>query len=100
MELCDGGELFDRMVKKKSFTEDEARKVFYQLMKAIQYLHSRKVCHRDLKPENLMFLSPNDDLLKVIDFGVSKFFSDSSDTNSIIKLTTTTGSYRYIAPEV
>lgn len=91
MELCEGGELFERLIKKVTLSEDEARSFFHQLLKALNYLHSKKVCHRDLKPENLMFVKPGDNLMKIIDFGISKTFYDSLNVNNVIRLTSFAG---------
>jgi calcium-dependent protein kinase len=100
MELCSGGELFERIAG-TSLSEDEARGAFLQVMKAIQYLHLNKICHRDLKPENIMFLRPGENLLKIIDFGISKvFYDDNLTEQSIVKMTTRTGTSLYVAPEV
>ncbi len=49
LELASGGELFDQIAKRERHTEDEARQIFLQLLRAIQYLHSNNICHRDLK---------------------------------------------------
>ena len=77
MELCEGGELFDRIIDTGVFEEDEARNIFLQIMQAINYMHSNKICHRDLKPENFLFLTrKKDSPLKVIDFGLSKVFGE------------------------
>ena len=46
MEKCDGGELFDRIIEKGSYSEEEARVLFTQIMKAINYCHANKICHR------------------------------------------------------
>jgi serine/threonine protein kinase len=48
-ELVEGGELFDRIVEKSTYTESEARDVSRTLLKALKYCHSKFVCHRDLK---------------------------------------------------
>ncbi|ORY99469.1 kinase-like domain-containing protein [Syncephalastrum racemosum] len=56
MELCDGGELFHRIVKLTYFSESLARHVIIQVADGIRYLH--EVCgvvHRDIKPENILF---------------------------------------------
>lgn len=68
-ELISGGELFDKIVEQKKFSEQIGRKYFQQLVFAIKYSHENGIVHRDLKPENLM-LSQNGDL-KVTDFGLS-----------------------------
>ena len=78
-EVCEGGELFDRIIDKVPaseqgfFSEDEARDLFTQIMRGLNYCHKNGVIHRDIKPENLIFSSttPNS-MLKVIDFGLSK----------------------------
>ena len=54
MELMLGGELFDRIIQKRTFTEKEARDVTQCMLDALHYMHSKKVVHRDLKPENLL----------------------------------------------
>ena len=100
MELCTGGELFNRIIRKTEnreiFNEREAANIFRQMMSAIAYCHSKKVAHRDLKPENLLLLdeSPNSPI-KVIDFGMSKIYKESSDPMSDY-----VGTAFYISPEV
>lgn len=49
LELAKGGELFDRIMEKEKFSEDEAKKLFIQLLDAVAYLHSKNIAHRDLK---------------------------------------------------
>lgn len=72
LELCSGGELFDRIIANKYYNEDEARIIFRQMIRAIYYCHLNGVCHRDLKPENFIMVSKNDPYtLKLIDFGLS-----------------------------
>lgn len=67
--------MFDRIIDKEFFTEDQARNIFAQVIKSIIYCHTKKVCHRDLKPENFLFMSKLDEnCLKLIDFGLSKSF--------------------------
>ena len=57
MELVTGGELFDRIVSKGSYTEADAAGVLLQLCDALNYMHAKKIVHRDLKPENILFTS-------------------------------------------
>ena len=55
MELMEGGELFDRIVEKESYTEAEAAETIRPIVDAIRYCHDNGVIHRDLKPENLLY---------------------------------------------
>lgn len=76
LEICTGGELFDKIIANKYYNEDEARIIFTQIVRAIFYCHQTGVCHRDLKPENFIMVSKKDPhTLKVIDFGLSRTFS-------------------------
>lgn len=78
LELCQGGELFDKIISIKYYDEQGAKLVFRQIMRAIYYCHLNGVCHRDLKPENFILVSPKDDYkLKLIDFGLSRTFGTS-----------------------
>lgn len=113
LELCTGGELFDRIIQNKFYNEEDARMIFRQIMSALQYCHSNGVVHRDLKPENFIMISPKDPFtLKIIDFGLSRTFNNdrvlrempSDDGNRRRKtravLKTKAGTPFYIAPEV
>lgn len=74
--MCSGGELFDRIVAKEFFTENEGARLFKQILMALNYCHTNNIVHRDLKPENFLFVSPDDDSdLKIIDFGLSKIMN-------------------------
>jgi calcium-dependent protein kinase len=100
MELCNGGELFDRIIKRTEmgnpFTEKEAATIFKQLMSAVSYCHSNKIVHRDLKPDNLLLLNNGDDThIKIIDFGTSLIFK-KKNTSMFDRV----GTAYYISPEV
>mgnify|MGYP002775920453 CR=1 FL=1 len=75
MELCAGGELFDRIIAKGKYTERAAASLFRTIIEVIQTCHSLGVMHRDIKPENFLFLNKAEDSpLKTTDFGLSVFF--------------------------
>ena len=92
MENCKNGELFDYIVAHQNLNENEASIFFYQLIKGVEYIHSKNIVHRDLKPENLL-LTENY-ILKIIDFGLSHPF----DGTEMLK--TKCGSPSYAAPEI
>lgn len=97
MELCEGGELFDRIADEGTFSEQNAKILFRQIMLALNYCHANGIAHRDLKPENLIFLTKDPSSpIKVIDFGVSCIFHDDPIKKSLEKklMTTQTGTVR------
>jgi calcium-dependent protein kinase len=71
-ELCEGGALFQYLLKNERLKESECALLMRQLFSVITYCHKEKVIHRDLKPANLILKRKNDlSSLKVIDFGCS-----------------------------
>jgi serine/threonine protein kinase len=72
--------------------EDEARRIFQQVISAIEYSHLHRMAHRDLKPENLLLDEDNN--IKLIDFGLANSMKDGAS------LSTACGSPNYAAPEV
>jgi len=96
MELLTGGELFDRIVAKGSYSEKAASNVIKSVASAIAYLHQSGVVHRDLKPENLLYLNKSDDSpIKITDFGLAKFRGEEKEA-----MHTACGTPGYVAPEV
>ena len=70
-EHCKGGELFEEIVSKITFTENEAAKIIMQILSGIAYCHNIGIVHRDLKPENVLVDKEQDGILKIIDFGTA-----------------------------
>lgn len=94
LELCSGGELFDRIVKQEKYSEVEAAQVVQQIAMGLSALHKASIVHRDLKPENCLFLdNSKKSPLKIMDFGLS---SVEDFTNPIVALF---GSIDYVSPE-
>ncbi|KAK8453979.1 hypothetical protein SEVIR_5G375000v4 [Setaria viridis] len=95
MELCEGGELFDRIVARGHYTERAAANVTRTIVEVVQLCHRHGVIHRDLKPENFLFANKKENSpLKAIDFGLSIFFKPGEKFSEIV------GSPYYMAPEV
>ncbi|XVF45180.1 hypothetical protein PTKIN_Ptkin02bG0184300 [Pterospermum kingtungense] len=96
MELCEGGELLDRILARGGkYSEDDAKAVMVQILNVVAFCHLQGVVHRDLKPENFLYTSKEDNsLLKAIDFGLSDFVRPDERLNDIV------GSAYYVAPEV
>lgn len=94
MEHLSGGELYDRLAAKKQYTEQLAASTAYQMLLAVNYLHSNNVVHRDLKLENWLYEAKDTDVLKLIDFGFAKFWNRST------RMSQACGSVHYVAPEV
>ncbi|KVH99224.1 Kinase associated domain 1 (KA1) [Cynara cardunculus var. scolymus] len=92
MEYVKSGELFDYIVEKGRLHENEARKIFQQIISGVEYCHRNMVVHRDLKPENILLDSKGN--VKVADFGLSNIMRDGHF------LKTSCGSPNYAAPEV
>jgi len=94
-EIVSGGELFDRIVNKGSYTEKDAAELVIKFVQALDYLHDKGIVHRDLKPENLLLKSvDNDTDVKLADFGLSKIMGEK------VLMQTACGTPGYVAPEI
>uniref|UniRef100_A0ACD5USF4 Uncharacterized protein n=1 Tax=Avena sativa TaxID=4498 RepID=A0ACD5USF4_AVESA len=95
MEFCSGGELFDRITAKGSYSERQAAAVCRDILTVVHVCHFMGVMHRDLKPENFLLASSADEApIKAIDFGLSVFIEEGKVYKDIV------GSAYYVAPEV
>ena len=94
MELVPNGNLLDYINRRKGLKEDEAKRIFCQIVSVLDYLHSeKKIAHRDLKCENVLLDKHLN--IRITDFGLSRTF----DANNPF-LQTTCGSPAYVAPEI
>jgi len=94
MELITGGELFDRIIELRHYSEKDASKVMYQALSGLKHMHEQNLIHRDLKPENLLLASkePGADV-KLADFGFAT-------TCVGLELDDMVGTPPYMAPEL
>ena len=94
MELCSGGELYERLAQLRKYTERDAARVTLQMLNAINYCHSHSVCHRDIKLENWVYANSSADApLKLIDWGMSRIFTGEP-------MTQIHGTVYYVSPQV
>ncbi|CAG9324607.1 unnamed protein product [Blepharisma stoltei] len=93
LDFLEGGELFTRVLSKGSYTEKEAARLIWKLLKVLKYLDSNQIIHRDVKLENIMLKSKDKNTsFKLIDFGLACYCEEN--------LTLRCGSPGYIAPEI
>lgn len=92
MECLDGGNLCSYVKSKRRLSEDESKRIFFQIAQAMEYLHSVGVSHRDVKLENVLFANDKD--IKIIDFGFSTVCQPGK------KLKVFCGTPSYMAPEI
>lgn len=94
-ECLEGGELYDRLAKAKTFSETLASETTRQMLRAVAYLHSHNIVHRDLKLENILYESRSEDSpIKLIDFGFAKVWDSSRPMQA------SCGSVAYVSPDV
>ncbi|KAK1326197.1 Calcium-dependent protein kinase isoform 2 [Acorus calamus] len=95
MELCAGGELFDRIIAKGHYSERAAAGICRAIVNVVNICHFMGVMHRDLKPENFLLATKDEGaMLKATDFGLSVFIEEGKVYRDIV------GSAYYVAPEV
>jgi len=96
-ELMKGGELLDKILRQKFFSEREARAVMEKVTNVVKYLHQNGVVHRDLKPSNILYAddSGNPDTIRICDFGFAKQLRADNGM-----LMTPCYTANYVAPEV
>jgi len=98
-ELCEGGELFNRIVQKQYYPETEGKILVSNMVEAVAYIHSKGIMHRDLKPENILLVSKASDTdIKISDFGLAQMSKDFP--NRLPRSDLVCGSDFYLAPEV
>ena len=107
MEYLDGEPLSKVLGQEIRLSSERVCQIALQVCRALRTAHKTGIVHRDLKPGNIMLLRDEDhdgqgDLVKVLDFGLVKVFSDQEGESEVADLTrsgTWLGSPRYMAPE-
>lgn len=96
LELCEGGELYDRIQQKQFYPEQEGRVLIKNLLSALSFIHNKGIMHRDLKPENILLTKKDRHSmhLKIADFGLARKNMQSKDCRTFC------GTPHYFAPEV
>jgi len=94
LELCRGGELFDRIISRGRYSEMHAAYIIRQIASGLKALHAAGVMHRDLKPENVLFVTAEGEELKIMDFGLSLIDGTDDAMHGLF------GSLDYVAPEI
>ena len=91
--LCKGGDLFDAVLAAEGLPENQGRKYFQQLVRAVSGMHQNGVVHRDIKLENVFIDGEN---VRIADFGMSEIFAGENRR----KLSDKLGTLGYMAPEL
>jgi calcium/calmodulin-dependent protein kinase I len=95
MELMSGGDLFDRIGKKKAYSEADARDLIVKMLKSVAYCHQHRIAHCDMKPKNLLLMSDdNDSYIKLADFGFA------ARVHTPKSLSKQCGTPFFVAPEI
>ncbi len=93
MELLEGENLAQRLKRVKRLPPEEAVRIFAQVARAVARAHEAGIVHRDLKPENVFLVQNEDDeIAKVLDFGVAKVSSTAMNQGEHDSARTRTGS--------
>ena len=94
MEQLNGGEVYQRILKVRRFSEKDSALIINDVIKGLMYIHGIQILHRDLKLENILFSNRENNLgVKIVDFGIATF----TDRTDIFKHCGTPG---YVAPEM
>ena len=90
MEFCPNGNLQQLVDESGPLSLIEAKTIARQILNALEYIHSQKICHRDIKPENILFKNK---IPKLADFGLARIMSGTNKFSTV-------GTPYFLAPEV
>ena len=91
-EYISGKDLIEKIIRKKRFNEEQAKKIFFQLLDALTYMHKMNICHRNLRTEHILFDKNNRP--KIVGFGYSSFYERNKNIEGAY------GSLCYACPEI
>ncbi len=99
MEFLEGETLEERLQRQGVFSVAEAMKAGQEVLFGLSVAHEAKIVHRDLRPQNLFMAQTRDgEVLKIVDFGVSRRFGGEGDS-MLTRPGSFLGGIQYIAPE-
>ncbi len=99
MELLEGETLEDRLARVGPFSIEEAMRVGMEVLFGLAIAHENHILHRDLRPQNIFLAKVRgEEVVKLVDFGVSRHFGRESDSMHTRPGTFLTG-IQYVAPE-
>jgi serine/threonine-protein kinase len=104
MELLEGESLYDRMARVRLIDPKTTVRIIGQVAKGLMKAHAIGIVHRDLKPENIHLVKheDGDEMAKILDFGLAKFYSPTESDEKSARLTregAVFGTPAYMSPE-
>lgn len=98
-ELCQGGDLYDEIVRRGSFDENDAALLMKHILSAVDHCHKNNIVHRDIKPEHILLPKSKDiKHVKLTDFSNSCVYDEARARDTV--LSEKVGTPYYIAPEI
>ena len=95
LELCTGGDLFERIRRERTFSELQAVNIMKKLFSGVMFCHRHNICHLDLKPENCAYISQDQNSdIKILDFGLASIVTEDELLHDV------KGTVSYISPDV